>query len=464
MRKKKLSLFSLVLLIIAAIDSIRNLPASALFGAELIFFFLLSAFLFLLPTSLVSAELSATFPERGGVYHWVDKAFGPKWAMIAIWLQWINTMVWYPTILSFIAGTAAYLINPDLAQNKTYLVGSILVVFWSITLVNLKGLHLSARINSLCVLLGTLFPILVLIGLGCLWIFKGKPLQIELTKETLLPSLGDGKNWIALIAIMASFLGFELSGVHVNEIHEPQKNFPKAVFFSSFFILFTMMFGSMAIAFVLPEKDINLVSGVMQVISCFFDVFGLKGLAPIVTVLIVMGSVGSIINWLIAPTKGLLHAAEFGFLPPFFKVKNSSGVPVNILIIQAVLVSIFCSLFLLVPSVNAFYWFLTSLSTGLYMMMYILMFLSALSLHYSFANRPKAFKIPGKHIGMWITCFLGLLGCSMTILVSFIPPENVQVGNPIRYIIMIATGNLLTILPVFFFFLYKKKKPHPKDT
>src|SRR5580704_6268656 len=125
MAHKKLSLFSLVLLIVAAIDSIRNLPASALFGSALIFFFIFSAIVFLIPTSLVAAELSATFPEKGGVYHWVRTAFGEKCAMFAIWLQWINTILWYPTILSFIAGTATYFINPDLAQNKIYLVSMI---------------------------------------------------------------------------------------------------------------------------------------------------------------------------------------------------------------------------------------------------------------------------------------------------------------------------------------------------
>lgn len=130
MSHKKISLFSLVLLIVAAIDNIRNMPASALFGSALIFFFLFSAVVFLIPTSLVAAELSATFPEKGGVYQWVKMAFGEKWAMLAIWMQWINTMVWYPTILSFIAGTAAYLVDPELAQNKVYLISCILIVFW----------------------------------------------------------------------------------------------------------------------------------------------------------------------------------------------------------------------------------------------------------------------------------------------------------------------------------------------
>jgi amino acid transporter len=456
MAPKKISLLSLVLLIVAAIDSIRNLPASALFGSALIFFFIFSAIVFLIPTSLVAAELSATFPEKGGVYHWVKTAFGEKWAMAAIWLQWINTMVWYPTILSFIAGTAAYLVNPDLAQNKWYLILCILTVFWGITLINLRGIHMSAKINSFCVLIGTVFPMFFLIILGGVWVFSGHPLQISLQPDQLFPSLGQTTNWISLIAIMASFLGIELSGVHVNEIRKPQRNFPKAVLYSSLFILLSMVFGSLSIAFVLPEKEINLVAGVIQVFSNLFDAFGLKPLTPVLTVLIVVGSIGGITNWLISPAKGLLHAAEFGYLPRLFMRKNKQGVAQNILICQAILVSLLCLIFLLVPSVNAFYWFLTALSTELYMIMYILMFFAAFRLHYKYVNRPKVFKIPGGTSGMWATCLLGLFGCLCTITVSFFPPSNINIGSNLRYVLMICVGNVLSISPVLLFYLYKK--------
>jgi len=351
---KKISLYSLVMLIVASIDSIRNLPAAALFGSALIFFFILSAIVFLVPTSLVAAELTAIYPEKGGVYHWVNAAFGDKWAMMAIWMQWINTMVWYPTILSFIAGTAAYLLNPELASHKGYLVGSILIVFWSITFLNLFGIHFSTKINNVCALIGTMLPLSLLVILGFVWYFSGKPVQVSLDKASIIPQFSSSTSWISLIAIMASFLGMELAGVHVNDVRNPQKNFPRALMIAGSFLLVSMLLGSLAIAFVIPAGEINLVSGVMQVFTDFFDVFGLKPLVPFITVLIVVGSVGSIINWLISPAKGLLHAAEFGFLPPFFMKKNKWGVPARILIAQAVFVSLICCVFLLVPGVNAF--------------------------------------------------------------------------------------------------------------
>lgn len=454
---KKLSLASLVILIIAAIDNIRNLPMAALFGSSLIFFFFFSALVFLIPTSLVAAELSAAFPENGGVYHWVRKAFGKRLAMAAIWLQWINTMVWYPSMLSFIAGTLAYAIDPSLVENKAYLIGCILSIFWVMTIVNLKGIHISAIINNVCCIIGTMIPLLILIALGVVWVVSGQPLQVNITMDNIIPDLGNTTGWVSLIAIMASFLGMELSGVHVNDINNPQKNFPKAVMIASTFIFLSMMFGSLAIAFVMPEKEINLIAGVMQVFESFFAAFGLKALMPALTLVIVVGCLGMMINWLISPAKGLLHAAEFGFLPKFFQYKNKAGVASRILIGQGVVVTAFCLVFFLEPSVNGFYWFLTALSTELYMMMYVLMFLAGIKLHYSFKDRPGVFKIPGKGIGMWTVSLLGIVGCVMTIIVSFLPPDNIDLSSPSRYVVMIATGNLVALLPLGFFFWYQKR-------
>lgn len=452
---KKISFISLVLLIVASIDSIRNLPTAALFGAHLIFFFLLAAIIFLFPASLAAAELSAMFPEEGGIYHWVTKAFNEKIGMLAIWLQWINTMVWYPTILSFIAATFAYLICPELANNKFYLVGFVLVLFWGLTLINLFGLHASTKINGYCALFGTVFPLTLIIVLTAFWVYQGNPLQISFSLDKIIPSLDSPSHWVSLVAIMASFLGIELAGVHVDSIKNPQKNFPRALFVSCLFILFSMLFGSLAIALVTPVKEINLVAGIMQVFTTFFSFFGMKWAIPILTLLIVLGTTGSIINWLISPAKGLLHASKYGFLPPFFAKVNRYGVAYRILIAQALLVSVFCLLVFLVPTVNAFYWFLTTLSTELYMVMYLLMFAALLRVRYKYKLPLKTFRIPGKHLGVWIVGLLGLFGSLLTIFVGFFPPSHIEIASPLKYATMIGAGNLLMIAPVYLFYLYK---------
>ncbi len=450
---KKVSFFSLVLLIVAAIDSIRNLPAAALFGSSLIFFYLFSALIFLFPVALISAEFSSRYSEEGGIFYWVKAAFGKRWGVLAIWLQWINTMVWYPTILSFIAGTAAYFWDPELAQNRLFLASMILVVFWGLTLVNLKGLHVSAKMNEICAVFGTFLPMFFLILLGGIWICQGETIQISFRASELLPSFQKVENWVSLIAIVASYLGMELAGVHVNDVVNPQKNFPRALALSSLILLVTMLLGSLSIAVVIPEKEIRLVDGIMQTFSFFLKTFHMEFLIRVIPLLIVVGSVGGMINWLLSPAKGLLQAASHGFLPPFFAKKNENGVAVRILLVQAIFVSIFCLVFIFTPSINAFYWFLTALSTELYLFMYGLMFLSALKL-----GRPKqgsgVFWIPKG----WrsVSCFIGLFGCLLTVVIGFFPPSEIQVGF-FRYAIWIALGNLIAVLPVGLLWLYEKK-------
>lgn len=449
----KISLFSLVFLIVAAIDSIRNLPATAIFGSSLVFFFLFSALIFLIPISLVAAEFSSRFTEHGGIFYWIRHAFGEKVAVVGIWLQWINTMVWYPTILSFIAGTIAYVFNPDLAQNKTFITCISLAAFWIMTLLNLRGIHVSARINSFCGLVGLILPMTILILLGALWVILGKPIQLEFTTQSMLPSLADKGNWVSLIAIMASFLGMELSGVHVNHITNPQRNFPKALGWSVLILLATMILGSLSIALVIPKENIRLVDGIMQTFTQFFTAFHIPWFVPILTFLIIIGSIGGMINWLVAPAKGLLQAAEHGFLPPFFAKKNRHDVPVRLLLLQALLVSCFCLLIQFMPSINSYYWFLTALSTELYMFMYILLFAAAFKL-----GRPKeafTFRIPKG--GRKLSCFLGLFGCALTILIGAFPPEGIDVGGALRYSLMMIFGCLFLLSPAFLLVWYKRK-------
>jgi amino acid transporter len=333
-----------------------------------------------------------------------------------------------------------------------------LTIFWGLTFVNLFGLNISTKINNVCGLIGMMFPMTLLVILGFIWIALSKPMQIHFNLSTMLPSFSAPDHWVSLVAIMASFLGMELSGVHVNDISNPQKNFPKALFISGSFILFSMLFGSLAIAIVLPSGDINLISGVMQVFQNFFQAFHMSWFVPLIAILIVVGSVGGMTNWLISPAKGLLHASESGFMPPFFAKKNKHDVASRILFLQAILVTLICFAFLFMPSVNSFYWFLTTLSTQLYMMMYLLMFFAAVKVYYSYKASKVPFKIPGGRCGIWAISLLGVFGCFLTIAIGFFPPDNLKIASPGAYAAMIGGGNLLMISPVLLFYFYKSSK------
>ena len=445
-------------MITGAIDSIRNLPGAALFGSSLIFFFVVASIVFLIPVAFIAAELSSTWSDdEGGVYSWVKHAFGDKWAFMTIWLQWINTMVWYPSIISFIAGTAAYFFDPELANHRGYIVSVIIVVFWSMTAVSLRGVGTSARFAAVCAIVGMIIPMGLIIFLGIIWVVQGHPVQVHFTWNHLLPDFQHNQSWISLTAIMAAFLGMELAAVHVKQVKDPKKNFPRGIFYSVALILLTMVFGSLTIAFVLPSDKINLVSGTMQAFSSFFEAYHLTWMVPVITVLLLIGSLGGMINWIISPVKGLLMAAEHGYMPPLFVKRNKHGVASHLMIAQAVLVTVLCSAFLLIPSVNGIYWLLTALSTQLYMLMYILMFLAGLKTKKMYPERLRSFTVPGGNTGFIVISALGLLGCCITLAVGFIPPEILDIGSVFRYELTFCVGFIGLLLPSLFFYNYRRK-------
>jgi amino acid transporter len=445
---------------VGSVDSIRNLPATALFGSQLIAFFILGAIFFLIPTALVSAELASGWPKQGGIYIWVKEAFGKKMGFLAIWLQWIENVIWYPTILSFVAGTIGYLINPLLASNPYFLWAVIVSSFWGATFVNLRGMGSSGLFSNICTISGLLMPMSLIIGLGVVWMIDGNPIQVQFDLPSILPHWQDTSMWVSLTAIILSFCGIEIATVHANDVENPQQAFPRALFYSVCIILSTLILGSLAIAVVLPQQDINLVAGIMQAFHAFFARYHLDWMMPVMALMLVMGGFGGVSNWIIAPTKGLLVAAQDGNLPLFFQKINKNGAPVTMLLGQAVIVTILSSLFLLMPSVNGSYWLLTALAAQLYMLMYLLMFLAAIKLRIKLPDHVRLFRISGGLWGMLVVASIGLIGVITTLVVSFMPPGGIDIGRVSRYEMTLVLGLLLMCSPPFISNWIQRGRPY----
>ncbi|AHE66081.1 APC family permease [Legionella oakridgensis] len=448
-KKHALTVFSLTMITVGSVDSIRNLPATALFGSQLIFFFMLGAVFFLIPTALVSAELASGWAKQGGIYIWVKEAFGKRAGFLAIWLQWIENVIWYPTILSFVAGTVGYLINPSLAGNPYFLWLIIVGSFWGVTFINLRGMRSSALFSNICAISGLLLPMSLIIGLGIVWIIGGNPMQVHFGVQDVTPHWQDRSMWVSLTAIMMSFCGIEIATVHANDVQNPQRAFPYALISSVVIILSTLILGSLAIAVVLPQQEINLVAGIMQAFDAFFARYHLTWFMPVIAVMLVLGGLGGVSNWIIAPTKGLLVAAQDGNLPPAFQRANRHNAPLIMLIGQAAIVTVLSSLFLFMPSVNGSYWLLTALAAQLYMLMYLLMFAAAIKLRFKMPHHKGTFRIPGGMIGLLTVAGIGILGAFVTLAVSFLPPEGINVGSISRYELTLIVGLILMCLPPF---------------
>jgi len=454
---KKLSVFILAMMNVALIMNLRGLPMMAKEGLAMIFFLLFSTFIFLLPTSLVSAELATGWPTGGGVYRWVKEAFGGRMGFVAIWLQWIQNVIWYPTILAFAAGAISYLfLNPDLANNKLFNLVVILAVYWGATLMNFRGMKASGWLTTAGVIGGTILPGIFIIILGLAWWLKGNVMEFTLTSHSIFPDFSNFDNISFLAGVVLLFAGMEVSAVHALEVRNPKTDYPKSIFLATVIIVFIFTLSSLAIAAVIPVQKISLTAGIMQGFMDLLHPFGLGWLLPVMGFVVAFGAIGSVTAWIIGPSKGLLATAKDGDLPPYLARTNDMGVPTRILFIQGLIVSIIALVYLLMPNVSSAFFLLTALTAILYLIMYIMLFAAAIRLRYTQPQVQRAYEIPGGKAGMWIVSGIGILGAIFAIAVGFFPPSQLTVGSPAFYITFIAVGTIVFCVAPLVMNLFKR--------
>ncbi|MCH9613765.1 MAG: Glutamate/gamma-aminobutyrate antiporter [Chlamydiia bacterium] len=453
---RTLSVFILAMINVAAIFSIKNLPFTAEYGFASVFYFLMSAIFFFIPASLVSAELATGWPERGGVYAWVKEAMGHRLGFLAVWLQWIENVVYYPSVLTFIAGTIAYLISPILATNPIYTFVMVLVIFWFITWLNLRGMRTSGFFSALTVITGSFIPAALIIGLGCYWFFTDEPTTLKFTFDNFIPDLSSPGKMSLLTGVLLGLMGMEMSAAHAKEVKNPQKDFPRAILLSAIIIIALSVLGSLAIAVVLPAGKIALHAGAIESISMFLKAYHVAWLIPVFTILIAFGALGTLSTWAAGPAKGLLAAAQDGDFPPALHSVNKHGMPLGMMIFQGIIVTILATLFLVTPDVKVVFWKFIDLSAQLYLLMYILMFISAIILRYKRPNVERAYRVPGGNFGMWLICSLGIIGSVFAVVIGCFPPDQIENGNALEFTLFQIIGIIVLSCIPFVILLFKR--------
>ncbi len=454
----KLSLIAFILITCAALMSIRTFPTQGVVGWQSIIFCLLAIIMYLIPASLVSAELATGWPQEGGVYVWVKEAFGEKWGFTAVWLQWFQMTIGFISILTFIAATLCYLFNPELANNKLYMFIIIVAVWWGLTFLNFRGLKEYARISSVSVVLGTFIPAAVLIIGGLWYILAGNPVQITLhpTFNDLIPNLSSASNLVLLVTFVFVFIGIEMTATHAKEIKDVQKNYPLGILVVGIVMAIVSIIGALIVAMLVPLGNLNLLAGIMQSFGVIFSNPALSWVVMIIALLIVIGAIGQVSTWILGPVRGLFATAREGTLPPILQKKNKNDIPVNMLILQAVLITFWGAVYVLVPGgVNSSFWMLFALTTTVYIVMYFLMYASAIRLRYTRPDVPRAFSIPGGKAGMWVVAGFGFLMMAFLFVLAMLPPSQIKEGSSFVAFMLIGTL-LVTAIPLV---IYAFKKP-----
>jgi amino acid transporter len=426
-RRKPISLFVLAMMNTAVVVGLEGLPEVGQFGLPLIIYYAIFTLIFFLPVGLVAAELGVGWPHDGGVYRWIREALGERWAFVGVWCQWLQILIWYPTVLAVCAVSLAYAIDPSLRDTSIFVVGASLAVFWIATIINFRGLHFSGWLTTLFLYVGTLLPVGLAIGLAMWWVGSGRESAIELSWPALIPKIDSIGEVVAIAAIFSFLSGLEVNAVHFRHVRDPQKSIPRGLLVSGLLVLGISVLGALSVAVLVPLEQIDLAGGTLQVFSKVFNSLGIGWLVKILAILALAGMVGHIMVWVIGPTESLRVAANDGLIPPIFQKTTPGGAPKNVMLLQAVVVSLLC-LLMLFFDLNRIFYFLTIASAQVYLVMYLLMFISVIVLRVVQPDVPRAFVIPGGKAGLWLVAGGGGLAAAAGIIIMFWPPSTKNIA------------------------------------
>ena len=457
-----LSVATLAIMNITAVVSLRGLAAESVYGLSSAFYYLFAAVVFLIPTALVAAELAAMFADKqGGVFRWVGEAMGARMGFLAIWIQWIQSTIWYPTVLTFGAVSIAF-IGMDqshdmaLASNKVFTLIVVLAIYWVATFIALKGLNWVGKISKWGGIIGTIIPAALLIILGIVYLVSGGTNHMDM-KGSFFPDLTKLDNLVLASGIFLFYAGMEMMGVHVMEVDNPRKNYPKAIIIGSLITVLIFIFGTFSLGFIIPSNEVNLTQSLLVGFDNYFAYFKMSWAAPIVAIALMLGVLAGVLTWVSGPSKGIFTVGKAGYLPPVFQKENSHGVQRNILLIQGCIVTLLSLLFVVMPSVQSFYQILSQLTVLLYLIMYMLMFASAIILRYRQSQLTRPFRLGGNGL-MWIIAGLGFLGSLLAFVLSFIPPAQIATGSTtVWYSVLIGGAVIVIVIPMIIYANRKKE-------
>ena len=463
----KLSVATLAIMNVTAVVSLRGLPAEAEYGLSSAFYYLFAAIVFLIPTALVAAELAAMFSDKqGGVFRWVGEAFGKRMGFLAIWLQWVESTIWYPTVLTFGAVSLAFIgmngtHDMALASNRLYTLIVVLAIYWLATLISLKGMSWVGKVSKIGGLVGTIIPAGLLVVLAIIYLASGGHSHLDF-HGSFFPDLTNFNNLVLASSIFLFYAGMEMGGIHVKDVDNPSVNYPKAVFIGSFVTVLIFILGTYSLGIIIPKSEINLTQSLLVGFDRYFTFIRASWLSPVIAIALAFGVLAGVLTWVSGPSKGIFAVGRAGYLPPFFQKTNKNGVQQNILLIQGALVTLLGLLFVVMPSVQSFYQILSQLTVLLYLIMYLLMFAAAIYLRYSMKSAGRPFRIGSKGNGlMWIIGGLGFLGSLLAFILSFIPPGQIAVGSKTMWYAVLVIGCVVVVvIPLI---IYALRKPSWKD-
>lgn len=437
----KMGLPSLTLFSICAVLVIDTLTASASLGPSAITWWLITLVLFVIPYGLISSELGTTYPGEGGIYDWVKRAFGSRWAVRTTWFYWINVGLWMPAVYIMFAGMFAEMFYPEMGIWAQ--IAMCVVLTWLTIWICNVSVDAGVWVTNL----GAAFKIIVILvlGVGGFAYAMEHGVANEFTIATMTPNFDSALGFLPVIVF--NLLGFELIACMGSEIKNPTRDIPKSIMVSAAIVTFLYIFGTVGILMALPVEEIGLVAGLVSTLQTLFgdSAFG-NFMVYGIGIMALLTFVANMVTWTMGASRAAMEAAQTGELPLIVAKecpKNKTPIGANNItgIVSTVVVVLYG---LSSGESDELFWSVFAFSSCVFLLPYLFMFPAHVKLRMADAGTERPYKVPGG-LGMQIAlsgvCFFFVAQA----VLLFILPEIFSGVIDWSYTIPVALGVLVTI-------------------
>jgi amino acid transporter len=445
--RKTMGFWDVLLFNIAAVLGPRWIAAAGHNGTSSISLWVLAALLFFVPGALVINELSSRFPEEGGIYAWARDAFGPFHGFIAGWTYWIYTVFYFPGLLLASASMSAYVLGERgaaLAQDRSYLLWCSMALLVISVALNMIGLNIGKWLQNAGGV-GTYVPLLILVGVAAAMILRHGS-ATHFTVANMMPTWNwDTINFWSQIAF--AFTGLELVSCMAEEVRDPRRTLPRAVFGGGALIALMYIAGTFAVLALAPAADLDPQSGVFHAITVGTVALHIGILGVIAAVLVSFGNAGGVGTTVAGVARVPFQVGIDRYLPAAFgKIHPKWKTPYISILVQAVLSGAILLVSQISETTRGAYQGLIDVAIILYFLPFLYMFAAVIKLvaRKDRASNIHAVLIPGGRLGVWICGGLGFAVVLLGIFVSLVPPGDSS--NKWLFEVKVVAETLVSIL------------------
>jgi len=402
---RALRMFDMILFSVCAILLLSQVTLTAQIGPSAVVWTVVMIAAFFLPYGLMTAELGSTYPDTGGIYAWIVRAFGNRWGTRVSWWYWLNVALWVPSVYLMFSVVLSDMFFPGLGFWPQ--VGIALVLIGVNWLVNVLTLDTGKWVSNLGAMITV--GVIVLIGVAgfVAWSGDGSATSFAWTSESMIPTAPTMA--LALPIIIYNFLGFELMSSASNEMRNPRRDVPRTIVIAGVLIGAFYLISTIGMQVIMPADEISETSGLMDALT---TVFGAGVFTTVVGIGILYAFFAALIPWTIGANRAAAEAAEQGDLPPVFKRMSAKrrtpvGAAAFTALVSAAITLVYGVLFSLTNGdIDALFWSLFAFSSIVFLLPYVAMSLAFLRLRRIDPATHRPYTVPGKAFGAWLSAVL----------------------------------------------------------